>query len=88
MDKCKEDWKFTFNSKLIKELEDYSEDELNDIAIKVYQEVMQNYNTTFKLGYAFNSENKYIKNGSLLRLSNIPEIGWHPKWKEYFLNND
>jgi hypothetical protein len=88
MDKCKNDWEFTFSSKLMKEIEDYSEDELNVIAIEVYKEVMQNYDTTFKLGYAFNSENKYIKNGSLLRLSNIPEIGWHPKWKEYFLNND
>lgn len=88
MDRCKEGWKDTFNLKLIKEIEDYSVEELNEIAIKVYEEVMHNFDTSFKLGYTFNSENKYIKNGSLLRLSNIPEIGWHPKWKEYFLNND
>jgi hypothetical protein len=33
----------------------------------------------------FNTENIYIKNGSFLKLSNIPRIGWHPDWEATFI---
>ncbi|WP_448634247.1 ABC-three component system protein [Pedobacter panaciterrae] len=66
---------------VLKELEDYDEDTKNSLAISIFDSVMDKAEVKFQGGIEFTSDNKYIHNGTFLKLSNIPEIGWHPDWK-------
>ena len=58
----------------------YSEEELNSLAIKIYDATMNENQLNFQGGFEFDLDNRYIKNGSFLKLSNKPEIGWRPDW--------
>ena len=81
---CKESWKNYYYGIINKKLEDYTKDEQNDLAIKIYTHIINDLKIKFNNNIEFNTENVYIKNGSFLKLSNIPEIGWHPRWKNLF----
>lgn len=83
---CKERWQTCYDSHVRKELEEYNE-EKNDIAISILDSLMDRIELTFKEGITFNSDNKYIHNGTFLKLSNEPEIGWHPDWELKYKNN-
>ena len=78
---CLDKWKDYFYSLVTKEIEDYTDKEMNDLGIKVYNHIINDLQVHFKNDISFNTDNMYIKNGSFLKLSNIPEIGWHPNWK-------
>ncbi|WP_378185893.1 ABC-three component system protein [Aquimarina sp. W85] len=84
IDSCFEEWQSYFDDKVIFESSRYTEDEKNELAIEVYGHIMNRLKINFNNDYKFNTDNIYIKNGSFLKLSNIPKIGWHPDWKERF----
>lgn len=79
---CKEKWELFFYSLIIKDIENYTEDEMNELGIKVYSYILNDLEIKFRNDISFSTENIYIKNGSFLKLSNIPEIGWHPNWEK------
>ncbi len=87
LEQCYTVWQNLFDQHFTKELDEYSDSEKNDIAIKLYHYIMGNVNLDFKDGIKFTASNQYVRNGSFLKLSNIPKIGWHPDWsKKYFRN--
>lgn len=81
---CQEQWQQAFDSFIVKELDDYSEEEMNIKAIELYDFIMRKLEMNFQLDHSFNINNIYIKNGGFLKLSNIPEIGWHPNWEKSY----
>ncbi|WP_291073011.1 MULTISPECIES: ABC-three component system protein [unclassified Empedobacter] len=85
---CKNKWETYFYSTIIKDIEEYSDEEMNELGIKVYNYIINDLNIQFQNDINFNTDNIYIKNGSFLKLSNIPEIGWHPNWENLIMKNN
>lgn len=83
---CKERWQDCYDSLVLKELEEYDDDAKNQLAIQIFEKVMDNLAVKFQEGIQFDASNRYIHNGTFLKLSNIPEIGWHPEWKSKYTN--
>lgn len=81
MQSCKTAWQEYFDNIVINEIENYNEEEKNSMAIDIYNTVMTKLELNFKEGFTFTSNNKYIRNGCFLKLSNIPDIGWRPDWE-------
>lgn len=74
-------WKEVFFSYITKET--YSDEESNELAIKVYDSLMQR-DIRFLDVHEINISNDYIKKGSFHKLADIPSIGWHPDWEKMF----
>ncbi len=83
-DLCLDRWQKFVDTVIINELDDYSEVEKNNMAVKIFDTIMNNIEINFQEGFAFNSSNSYIRNGTFLKLSNIPKIGWHPDWESKY----
>jgi hypothetical protein len=83
---CQDQWQETFDSFIVKELDEYTDAEMNSKAIEIYDFIMRKLEMNFQLDHTFNINNIYIKNGGFLKLSNIPEIGWHPNWETLYKN--
>ncbi|WP_350286906.1 ABC-three component system protein [uncultured Croceitalea sp.] len=83
---CQEKWQETFDSFIVKELNEYSDEEMNSKAFEIYDFIMKKLEMNFQIDHSFNINNIYIKNGGFLKLSNIPEIGWHPNWEKLYKN--
>ncbi|MGO4878935.1 ABC-three component system protein [Pedobacter psychrotolerans] len=83
--KCQERWSELFYQHVIED--GYSEEERNALAIKIYDSIMNENLIKFNGGFEFDLENRYIKNGSFLALSNKPVIGWRPDWEEKYKKN-
>lgn len=81
---CSEVWLKLFDQKVIKEFTSYSEEEKNTLAVEIYDSIMNKVRIDFKEGFTFSPTNEYIRNGSFLKLSNIPNIGWHPDWQSKY----
>lgn len=79
--KCKDYWQELYDSKVLKELDEYNENDKNSISIEIYDSIMSNVELKFKEGFSFTTESIYVKNGCFLNLSNKPEIGWRPDWE-------
>lgn len=62
----------------------YSEIEQNAIAIRVFDEIMDEIKVKLIDDFNFDDSNKYIQNGTFLKLSDEPRIGWLPSWKEKY----
>ena len=84
IDLCYEEWQSYFDDKVVHDIAEYSDDEKNHLALDIYSFIMKKLNINFADDYSFTTNNVYIKNGSFLKLSNIPMIGWHPDWEEHF----
>ena len=85
---CKSEWENHFHSKITKEINEYSDNELNELGINIFTYIINDLKINFKYDISFNVENVYVKNGTFLKLSNIPEIGWHPNWEKILLEDD
>lgn len=85
---CKTKWETYYYSTVTKEIEEYTDEEMNELGIKVYTHIINDLNVQFQNDINFNTDNIYIKNGSFLKLSNIPEIGWHPNWENLIMKNN
>jgi hypothetical protein len=88
VENCLETWQKHFDIIISKENSDYSKEEKNDLAKKIFLEVMNEKTLKFKESIEFNISNEYFLKGSFLKLSNIPRIGWHPEWNEKYKKND
>ncbi len=82
LNNCKTEWKNHFYSQITREIHEYSDDELSQLGFKIYTHIINDLKIKFKYDISFDIENMYVKNGSFLKLSNIPEIGWHPNWEK------
>lgn len=78
---CQAAWWTCFSERVLKENDEYNEEEKNSIAIAIYDKIMNNIEIKFKADFSFNTYNSYIRNGSFLKLSNSPTIGWRPDWE-------
>ncbi|WP_346238686.1 ABC-three component system protein [Niabella insulamsoli] len=83
-ERCFEKWQICFDAHVTKDLEDYSENEKNQLAITIFDFIMETVEIKFQDGIDFTSDNKYIHNGTFLNLSNLPKIGWHPEWESKY----
>lgn len=88
IEKCKVHWQELHDTIVIKEIDEYSEDEKNSISIEIYDKIMKSIDLKFKEGFSFSTESEYVKNGCFLNLSNKPEIGWRPDWKKIYKKNE
>lgn len=84
--RCLEKWKTICRQHLLHNVSSYTEQELNDMAIRIFDQVMDSINVEFTGAISFDYTNKYIQNGTFLNLSNIPSLGWHPNWKTKYKN--
>lgn len=87
-DECIDIWQTCFDSHVVDEIEEYDDQTKDDFAVKIFDYMMGEIELKFKEGFAFTTSNKYTRKGSILKLSNIPKIGWHPEWKIKYTNND
>lgn len=81
INECFKTWQSCFDQSIIKEIEEYREDEKHEKAVQIYDQIMSNIDLKFNTNISFNQTNKYVRNGSFLKLSNIPKIGWAPDWE-------
>ncbi len=83
---CIKKWKNIHRKHITKpKIQDYTIEELNQISITIYDEVMTSLNMSFQDDFGiFNDSNKYIQNGTFLSLSDVPVIGWHPEWERKY----
>lgn len=78
---CYKKWQDSTDSILLYDIEEYTEKEKNEIALEVFNTIMGQLELNFEEGHSFSESTKYIQNGTFLKLSDIPEIGWHPEWE-------
>ncbi|MDM1093723.1 ABC-three component system protein [Myroides odoratimimus] len=83
-DKCEEHWRSIKRKHIRKHIERYTLDELNDLAIDIYDEIMNDLKLYFQDSWGFDDSNKYIQNGTFLSLTNDLKIGWHPDWEKRY----
>ena len=80
LDKCQNTWQSKFDEIVIKEIEQYNDEDKNSLAIQIFDSIMGDVEIKFKDGFSFTTNNQYLRNGSFLKLSNHPNIGWCPDW--------
>lgn len=78
---CFDKWQSCFDSHVIQELSDYSTTQQNNLAVAIFDHIMDHTEVNFSDDITFNTGNRYIRNGTFLKLSNAPLIGWHPNWE-------
>lgn len=78
---CFDKWQSCFDSHVIQELADYNTTQQNNLAIAIFDHIMDHTEVNFLDDIPFNTGNRYIRNGTFLKLSNAPLIGWHPNWQ-------
>lgn len=83
-ERCFQKWKEVRRSHIIKNIDDYTNEELNDISIKICDEILTDVKLNFQEFLQFDDSNKYIQNGTFLNLSNKLSIGWNPNWKNIY----
>ena len=81
---CKDAWQQCCDETILEDLENYDESQKNSLAINIFDTVMNKVEIKFKNEFEFNPDNRYIRNGSFLKLSNTPVIGWHPDWESKY----
>ncbi len=83
-ERCFQKWKEVRRKHIIKNANDYNDDELNELSIKICDEILTEVKLNFQELLQFDDTNKYIQNGTFLNLSNKPKIGWNPNWKNIY----
>lgn len=81
---CEEVWKNVKRKFIHKNLNQYSDEDLNEIGCKIFDEIIFELKLKFQDHWEFNDSIKYIQNGTFFRLSNLLKIGWNPKWEEKY----
>lgn len=88
IEQCEDLWQDIFDRICIKAPTQYTDEEKNIIAANIFDESMSDLRSRFKDYVSFNQSNDYFKKGCLLKLSNIPQIGWHPDWEDKYKKNN
>jgi hypothetical protein len=78
---CRDKWQLCYDEYVTKELEDYNDQAKNELAIRIFDSIMDKIEVCFQDGISFTSSNRYLHNGTFLKLSNVSDIGWHPEWE-------
>ena len=81
---CFQEWQRCNEQKVRHELTKYDSEKLNELGIEIFDSIMHNTDVKFDQDFSFTIQNEYIRNGSFLKLSNIPRIGWHPDWENIY----
>lgn len=76
-------WGRVFDKYVVNELEDYTKEEKDNFAYKIYDEILS-MEVKFKGLYEIPITSSYFKNGSYHSLAENLQIGWHPDWKKIF----
>lgn len=84
---CETKWLEWVDILIIKDLDEYTEDEKNTLAIQLFNKIMKELEMQFRSNL-FTDSTKYIQNGTFLKLSNSPKIGWHPDWEKKYIAYD
>lgn len=82
--KCQDYWSDVKRKYIKKNIVEYTDDELNELAINIYDEIMIDLKLDFQDSWGFNDSNRYIQNGTFLSLTNVLKIGWHPNWEKKY----
>jgi hypothetical protein len=85
IDVCKNKWQDLIDILVIRDIDEYTEKEKNDLAISIFNKIMKEIELKFKSNYSFTESTKYIQNGTFLKLSDEPQIGWHPEWESKYI---
>jgi len=85
---CKKIWQDSVDSLIVRDLGDYTEDEKNTLAVTLFNKIMKEIKLTFDKNFSFTESTKYIQNGTFLKLSDEPKIGWHPEWETKYIENN
>jgi hypothetical protein len=83
-DECYSVWKRVKKKYAPLDARSYSETDQNAIAIKIFDEIMDDIKINFFDDFNFDSSDKYVQNGTFLQLSDEPKIGWIPSWQEKY----
>ena len=81
---CQSVWQSTCDALVLKEIDEYTDNEKNDLAIEIFDTIMREIEVEFNEGFCFTTSNIYVKNGCFLKLSDVPRIGWHPEWEKKY----
>lgn len=84
-EECYQVWKKIKRKHAPLDQKNYSISEQNSIAIKVFDEIMDEIKMSFIENFNFDNSNRYVQNGIFLQLSDEPRIGWVPSWKEKYI---
>lgn len=76
-------WGRVFDKYIVNELEDYTKEEKDNFAYKIYDEILS-IDVKFKGLYEIPITSSYFKNGSYHSLAENLQIGWHPDWEKIF----
>ncbi|WP_395063917.1 ABC-three component system protein [Flavobacterium sp.] len=87
-DNCEQKWHIVKQKYIRKSIDKYSDEDLIEISCNIYDEIMNELKVDFQDSYSFNDTNRYIQNGTFLKLSNFPKIGWHPQWEIKYKENE
>lgn len=83
--KCIKKWGEIVRKNITKtNFKEYTLEQLNQISVTIYDEIMIELRIDFQDDFGFNDSNKYIQNGTFLSLSDKPLIGWHPEWEKKY----
>lgn len=82
--KCEDHWNRIKRKHIKNKISSYNDEELNIIACNIYDEIMSDLKLDFQDYFGFNDSNKYLQNGTFLKLSDRPKIGWHPEWEKKY----
>jgi len=85
---CKKNWQDSVDSLIVRDLDDYTEDEKNILAVTIFNKIMKEIKLTFDKNFSFTESTKYIQNGTFLKLSDEPKIGWHPEWETKYIEHN
>lgn len=83
---CKKKWQDLVDTLIVKDLDEYSNQEKNELAVSLFNKIMKGIELKFKSNYSFTESTKYIQNGTFLKLSDEPQIGWHPEWELKYID--
>lgn len=81
MQMCEKKWSEWYDIIVLKEINEYTEEEKDKLAIELYLKIMKEIQIQFGSNYQFTENTKYVQNGTFLKLSDNLQIGWHPEWK-------
>ncbi|MBK8484738.1 MAG: hypothetical protein IPL31_10460 [Saprospiraceae bacterium] len=81
-DSSKERWKEVFRRKMIEYQTSMPESEMSILAYKIYDGTIDGYLARIR----GETTEAYFTRGSLHKLSDDLEIGWHPEWRKIFIN--
>lgn len=81
MEICEKKWSEWYDIIVLKEIDEYTEEEKDKLAIQLYLKIMKEIRIQFDNNYQFTDNTKYVQNGTFLKLSDNLQIGWHPEWR-------